>query len=896
MLYRLCRSLKEYGLDPPTTDQIISEVGEDYENQLSLGEVKLRKKELFTILEHSVFSRMFEASMRSRNDEQYSLNYPGGDEKQATVKAWTAPYIGDAALLLRRTLDRMNSGRGDALYANYVPIVQSSGTGKSRAVDELAQQVFTLPFCLRQEYSDTGYPVADKDVGEILLGGGGALVPSNRTVAAVGMDQGVFLKHLFKAAHEDLSAMPTYSSQEALAKAFHSRLRENNYRARFYERVCTKTSQELKPSRTALSLAMERKGSKETLEYEAAFELISLIRIKSGIPPTSKYEERGVDGGTGRKIWLCIYFDESHALTQKVIQPDSSQSRTAYQTLCWVLNRLRSLDLFTIFLSTQSHMSAYSPPKGLFWSERVINDTTPGVQAPICEMSFDNWSGGDQLAAPYQNTLQDVCKIAFMVRFGRPLFWSRYEAGDDDVKRTILSFARKKIAGNRTDKLNSEAELAVLMFRVGLSFDKTRVGVPQTEAKLVRGHMISCHSIPQHREFIYAAASSEPILAEAAAQLMDINNIWEKLAGTLFGLCNNGMIAKGERGELLARLLLTKAHDWVVYGLRSKDVLRPRRFTRPILLADFLEALVGKKNKDEIMKAKPNNTRNGPTLADSPLGQAALNFTHWAKAADDCSVTDNGAWIALTRCMAWQCCDGQPEVDLVTPLMLPPEDAKLGPYTVSAIFWQIKNRATPTRAEIDAERLGFFSYCEKPLSEEISAEIVNSRPYLTIVLNLGISNLRPEGKTGKPKPILSLSASRRISSRGSSFKTTYPRYALSISGCSHDTFPNLIPVADQHIYSSLLSPGNCVTDHARQDLENLEGIMQQKPLWGKANGKLKGSFVQYGDQSSRLCLNESQEEPVPTVEVYEYHEREGEDEGTVNFVEEVADVEMDGTC
>ncbi|QRW05954.1 hypothetical protein RhiLY_11315 [Ceratobasidium sp. AG-Ba] len=228
--------------------------------------------------------------------------------------------------------------------------------------------------------------------------------------------------------------------------------------------------------------------------------------------------------------------------------------------------------------------------------------------------------------------------------------------------------------------------------------------------------------------------------------------------------------------------------------------------------------------------------------------------------------------------------------------MLPLEDTKLGLYTVSAIFWQIRNQATLTRAEIDAERLGFFSHCEKPLSEEISAEIVTSRPYLTIVLSLGISNLCPKGKSGKPKLTLSLSASRRISSRGSSSKATYPRYALSISGCSHDTFPNLIPVADQHKHSSLLSPENCVTDHARQDLENLESIMQQNPLWDKTNGKLKGSFIRYEDQSSRLCLNESQEEPVPTVEVYEYNEREGEDEGTVNFVEEVTDVEMDETC
>jgi hypothetical protein len=44
----------------------------------------------------------------------------------------------------------MNNSRGDQFYANYLPIVQSSGTGKSRMVDELAGEVFTIPLNLRE--------------------------------------------------------------------------------------------------------------------------------------------------------------------------------------------------------------------------------------------------------------------------------------------------------------------------------------------------------------------------------------------------------------------------------------------------------------------------------------------------------------------------------------------------------------------------------------------------------------------------------------------------------------------------------------------------------------------------------------------------------------------------
>jgi hypothetical protein len=45
----------------------------------------------------------------------------------------------------------MNKDRGEKLYANFVPIIQSSGMGKSRLVDETAKLIVTIPFCLRSE-------------------------------------------------------------------------------------------------------------------------------------------------------------------------------------------------------------------------------------------------------------------------------------------------------------------------------------------------------------------------------------------------------------------------------------------------------------------------------------------------------------------------------------------------------------------------------------------------------------------------------------------------------------------------------------------------------------------------------------------------------------------------
>jgi hypothetical protein len=61
--------------------------------------------------------------------------------------AWKVDYRGDGAALFKSDLDNMNESCHDMLYANFVPIVQSSGMGKSRLVDETAKLIFTIPFC-----------------------------------------------------------------------------------------------------------------------------------------------------------------------------------------------------------------------------------------------------------------------------------------------------------------------------------------------------------------------------------------------------------------------------------------------------------------------------------------------------------------------------------------------------------------------------------------------------------------------------------------------------------------------------------------------------------------------------------------------------------------------------
>lgn len=80
----------------------------------------------------------------------------------AIHRSWRTPYIGSAHHLLAETidhlnLDRLSSGFDDNI--NYLEIVQSSGTGKSRMVYEVAGLKFALVVNVREKrVEESMYP------------------------------------------------------------------------------------------------------------------------------------------------------------------------------------------------------------------------------------------------------------------------------------------------------------------------------------------------------------------------------------------------------------------------------------------------------------------------------------------------------------------------------------------------------------------------------------------------------------------------------------------------------------------------------------------------------------------------------------------------------------------
>jgi hypothetical protein len=99
-------------------------------------------------------------------------------------------------------------------------------------------------------------------------------------------------------------------------------------------------------------------------------------------------------------------------------------------------------------------------------------------------------------------------------------------------------------------------------------------------------------AVPDHLEFMRSGTPSEPLLVEAAAQILNSGKKFTHEAPDLLAdLQGQGFLARGERGELVGRLLWTLAHDAVIVASEKPAEHEPI-YHQPILFLDWLKALI----------------------------------------------------------------------------------------------------------------------------------------------------------------------------------------------------------------------------------------------------------------------------------------------------------------
>ena len=126
--------------------------------------------------------------------------------------------------------------------------------------------------------------------------------------------------------------------------------------------------------------------------------------------------------------------------------------------------------------------------------------------------------------------------------------------GDPQAIDKLMNLLKRKLLGGANSFENSQVDitsLAILSSVVGLDIS------PQSRfaSELVASHMATCLAVSEDRERLIVVYPSEPLLSEAAFDLMSVSTLPQIL--THFSiLLKKGIVEPGPRGEIVGRIIL----------------------------------------------------------------------------------------------------------------------------------------------------------------------------------------------------------------------------------------------------------------------------------------------------------------------------------------------------
>jgi hypothetical protein len=245
----------------------------------------------------------------------------------------------------------------------------------------------------------------------------------------------------------------------------------------------------------------------------------------------------------------------------------------------------------------------------------------------------------------------------------------------------VMDYVKQKLLDGPSElrKGNSAGTLACLSTRFALEFNMDGTARSITYAQVER-HMRLCIAATAGLENLITIPGSEPLLAEAAYELM-------KGSGTnavchLAGHADLNCIDRGRRGELVAALLIMQTYD-------AARALSGRRWVSVI---NFMEALLPPtKYKTLLLSAptsRPMNDDNQATF-EVIFKDYGMWFNHIIKVEEKEMISIEHLWKFVVRGAMILCTTNQEGIDIILPICHMTKN--LGPDSVTAIIIQVKN-------------------------------------------------------------------------------------------------------------------------------------------------------------------------------------------------------------
>ncbi|KAI0260539.1 hypothetical protein BC834DRAFT_1044564 [Gloeopeniophorella convolvens] len=794
----------------------------------------------------------------------------------ARRQAWQVNYEGDRADLLFATLCEMRFRRGGlwhTSYKNIAAVIQSSGYGKSRMVDEHAKIVFTFPIDLRspaETKHGTAFPPPDAGVRKYFL-------RPQHGEANVRIAYLSFFTALFDSAAElverevaEMRGGTKFPGSSELATWWHGRLNLDGGRERFYESVVFRSDDLI------YSIAEARSKRRETMSPDSA------QHTNTTGPDPALFDESAAAKEAYRRlariltaaiavdenypVKMVVYFDEVKELAIAAPQlprpntdggPPDTPERPLIDILCSSLDIFKQEPMMFLLLSTTTNLGyAFTAPNFRRGSGRRLCKTID--YTPINELPFDCHPSFPLDGTAY--SLDDISDPKFLARFGRPLFWASLTNGGP--KDYVIELARRKLAGPAADSdvPTMEAQTAVVDLLVLLDYATSHTGAEALQQCLVASHMCTAASFSQGcgGRIVCSGYPSEPLLAEAAASLLESWQLERKINRNMViqlvsDHYSNGLLVLGDAGELVARILLTQGyHAACQQGFSDSSAARPRGtrtyYSKGCKLKTFLRCTFVESSS--ILAAKPDNPDLDSALGsslESALGDAIVRFTHFSK-WDQKGASHLDAHSSFLRGAAIVYKVGQRSVDIIIPILVRTE-GKACPHAITAILVQVQRRKQggPLNALLlDETEIGFFpkkppscNCCSGPLT---SPGLEISRlPYLSLLLGLrhdhAQSYRRLRSSEPPPPPghwtdspglhVSSAPTSGYTRLQGAAVDTlTHPRYGIYVGGCSPGQFESVTDSNHEDYRYLLLCSAAGPGTHPRQGSEHIRAVKE----------------------------------------------------------------------
>ncbi len=245
--------------------------------------------------------------------------------------------------------------------------------------------------------------------------------------------------------------------------------------------------------------------------------------------------------------------------------------------------------------------------------------------------------------------------------------------------------------------------LACLSVRFALDFNADATARDVSIIQVER-HMRLCLAATAGQERFVTIAGSEPLLAEAAYQLVQESN-----ASPVRHLANHvdvNCVNHGKRGELVATFLIMQALD----AARAETTSN-----RWVSMDSFIKHLLPPSTYKILQKANPTYFRkNECTTFKSTFKGHSLWFNHVIKAEKKKKFSAEHLWKYITRGAMVLCVPNEEGVDIVLPVCNSRNEA-LSRHNVTAILIQVKNseeyQSTIHKAlydKMNPKKLGLF--------------------------------------------------------------------------------------------------------------------------------------------------------------------------------------------